>query len=102
MKEYLLLFLVVLCWPTHADNMKTNKNDVTFWYDAFSKKDPKLLDKILSETWVDSPSAPSQPPGPARAKQILAELTTTFPDLRVTFQDVLQHGNTVVVRSEIS
>jgi len=102
MKDYLLLFLVVLCLPTHADNMNTNKDDVTFWYDAFSKKDPKLLDKILSETWVDIPPAPKQPSGPAGAKQILAELTNTFPDLKITIQDVLQDGNKVVVRSEIS
>ena len=102
MKEYLLLFLVVLCWPTHADNMKTNKNDVTFWYDAFTKKDPNLLDQILSETWVDIPPAPSQPLGPAGAKQLLTELTNTFPDLKITIQDILQDGNKVIVRSEIS
>ena len=102
MKKCVLLFLVVLCWPIHADNMNTNKNDVTFWYDAFSKKDPKLLDKILSETWVDIPPAPSQSPGPAGAKQILAELTSSFPDLKITIQDILQDGNKVVVRSEIS
>ena len=102
MKEYLLFFLVVLCWPINADDMNTNKNDVTFWYDAFTKKDPNLLDQILSETWVDIPPAPSQPPGPAGAKQLLTELTNTFPDLTVTIQDVLQDGNKVVVRSEIS
>jgi len=102
MKAYLLLLLVMLCAPTHADNMKTNKNDVTLWYDAFSKKDPKLLDKILSENWVDIPPAPSQPAGPAGAKQILAELTNTFPDLRIAIQDILEDGNKVVVRSEIS
>ena len=102
MKKCVLLFLVALCWPIHADNMNTNKNDVTFWYDAFTKKDPKLLDKILGETWVDIPPAPSQSPGPAGAKQILAELTNTFPDLKITIQDILQDGNKVVVRSEIS
>ena len=102
MKEYLLLFLVVLCWPINADDMNTNKNDVTIWYDAFTKKDPNLLDKILSETWVDIPPAPSQPLGPAGAKQLLSELTSTFPDLKVTIQDVLQDGNKVVVRSELS
>ena len=102
MKEYLLLFLVVLCWPINADDMNTNKNDVTFWYDAFTRKDPNLLDQILSETWVDIPPAPSQPLGPAGAKQLLTELTNTFPDLKVTIQDVLQDGNKVVVRSEIS
>jgi len=92
----------MFCLPAHADNMNTNKNNVALWYDAFSKKDPKLLDKILARTWVDVPPAPSQPPGPAGAKQILAELTNTFPDLKITIQDILQDGNKVVVRSEIS
>lgn len=74
----------------------------TLWYEAFSKNDPLLLDRILDENWVDIPAAPAQPPGPKGAKQILLELSTTFSDLKVSVQDVLQDGNKVVVRSEIS
>jgi predicted ester cyclase len=43
-----------------------------------------------------------QPPGPKGAKQILRELSMTFSDLKVSIQEVLQDGNKVVVRSEIS
>ena len=32
----------------------------------------------------------------------MAELTNTFPDLKITIQDILQDGDKVVVRSEIS
>ena len=86
----------------HAADRNTYKKTVTLWYQAFDKNDPKLLDKVLSETWVDIPPAPNQPPGPAGAKQILTELTTAFPDLKIAIRDVLQDGNKVIVRSEIS
>jgi steroid delta-isomerase-like uncharacterized protein len=109
-RQLLVLFGVVLCSLAHAEDgitngkaaMNTYKKDVTLWYEAFSRNDPLLLDKILAENWVDIPAAPTQPPGPKGAKQILLELSTTFSDLKVSIQDVLQDGNKVVVRSEIS
>jgi len=78
------------------------KKAVALWYDAFARKDAALLDRILDGRWVDIPPAPGRPPGPAGAKQILAELTTTFPDLDIRVEDVLQDGNKVIVRSMIS
>src|SRR5712692_8698625 len=97
------LFLIVLgfllCSPTHAEERHTYKQDVTRWYEAFNTKDPALLDRILSEHWVDIPAAPGQPPGREGAKHILVELTTTFPDLKVTIEEILQDGNKVIVRS---
>jgi steroid delta-isomerase-like uncharacterized protein len=86
----------------HAAELDSLKSIVTLWYQAFDKHDPALLDKVLSETWVDIPPAPNQPPGPAGAKQILAELTKALPDLRVAVLDMLQDGTKVTVRSEIS
>ena len=41
-------------------NMKT---DVILWYEAFNRKDPALLERVLSEKWVDIPPAPSAPGG---------------------------------------
>jgi len=81
--------------------MSTYKKDVTLWYEAFSKKDPAILDRILSEDWVDIPAPPDAAPGPAGVKPILGQLTTTFPDLNLTIKDVLQDGNKVVVRAEM-
>jgi len=107
----LVVFLGLILWsPTHAqdrnthkkEDMNTYRKDVTLWYEAFNKKDPALLDRILSENWVDIPAAPGQPAGREGAKLLLAELTTTFPDLKITIEDILQDGNKVVVRSEIS
>ena len=80
----------------------TMKTDVILWYEAFNRKDPALLERVLNEKWVDIPPAPNQPPGVEGAKQILVELTTAFPDLKIKIEDVLQDGNKVIVRSEIS
>src|SRR5205085_9038520 len=82
---YLLFCLgVMMIGPdAHAANARADKKNVSLWYEAFSKKDPALLDRILSKNWVDIPPAPDQPPGPAGAKQILLELTTAFPDLDI-------------------
>src|SRR5438045_522930 len=78
-----------------AEAMNSYKQDVSCWYAAFTNKDPTLLDGILSERWVDIPPAPDQPPGPEGLNQLLVQLTTTFPDLKCTIEEVLQDGNKV-------
>jgi steroid delta-isomerase-like uncharacterized protein len=103
MKVYSLALICLCgCSTVGGKHMSTYTRDVTLWYDAFDKNDPALLDRALSETWVDIPPAPNQPPGPAGARMILDELRTAFPDLRITVQEILQEGNKVVVRSQIS
>jgi len=99
-----LMTLLVLSLSSSAvaDDRSTSMKDVTQWYEAFDKHDPSLLDRILDENWVDIPAAPGQPPGPEGAKRILEEVTTSFPDLRVTIREILQDGSKVIVRSEIS
>ncbi len=98
----ILLGVVMIASSARASDVSADKKNVALWYDAFSKKNPALLDQILSETWVDIPPAPDQPPGPAGAKQVLVELTTAFPDLDIKIEDVLQEGSKVIVRSRIS
>jgi steroid delta-isomerase-like uncharacterized protein len=103
MKKYLLVLLSLFaCSLADAENRNAAKNDVALWYQAFDEKNPALLDRILSKDWVDIPPAPGQPAGPEGAKQILRELSAAFPDLRITMKEILQDGNKVVVRSEIT
>src|SRR5207249_6536204 len=82
--------------------MNTYKKTVTLWYEAFTKKDPALLEQILHGDWVDIPGAPGTPSGPAGVKPLLAQLTTTFPDLKLTIEDILQDGKKVVVRARMA
>jgi steroid delta-isomerase-like uncharacterized protein len=80
----------------------SDKELVAMWYQAFDRKEPHLLDQILSEDWVDIPSPPGIPPGPAGVKPTFARLTKTFPDLKLTIEDILQDGNKVVVRARMA
>jgi steroid delta-isomerase-like uncharacterized protein len=111
MKIYLLVLLCLTACSAVAaedknndykENMNSYKKDVTLWYEAFTKKDPALVDRILHETWVDIPAAPGTPAGPAGVKPLLTRLTTTFPDLKLTIEDILQDGNKVVVRARMA
>ena len=102
MKQSLALLALILCTSAPAQQRNAPMKDVALWYEAFNRKDPALLERILSEKWVDIPPAPGQPAGPEGAKQILVELTTAFPDLAIRIEDVLQDGNKVIVRSEIA
>ena len=109
MEKYLLTLLgLILCSCTRTETMDTdrktnmNKKEATLWYEAFTNKDPALLDRILHETWVDIPSPPGTPAGPEGVKPLLAVLTTTFPDLTLTIEDILQEGDKVVVRARMA
>jgi hypothetical protein len=42
--------------------MDDHKQDVRIWYEAFNTRDPRLVDRIVSEDGVDNPAAPGQPP----------------------------------------
>ena len=106
MKKHFLVILLLavgLLAPAQPQNhkketMNNNKKDVAIWYDAFNRKDPALVDKILDANWVDIPSAPNQKPGLQGMKDLLADLTTTFPDFNVRIEEILQDGNKVRYR----
>jgi steroid delta-isomerase-like uncharacterized protein len=103
MRSYLLTLVYLIAGSfMQAEDMTNHRKDVWLWYDAFTNKDPALLEKILSDNWTDIPPAPGQPPGPEGAKKVLAELSTAFPDFKVTIEEILQDGDKVVVRSKIS
>jgi steroid delta-isomerase-like uncharacterized protein len=111
MRRNSAIFLcLILCSPILAqdtnnqkkEEMNNYKKDVVLWYEAFNKKDPALLDRILGENWVDIPAAPNQPAGPEGAKLLLTMLTTAFPDLTLTIKDILQDGDKVIVRAEMA
>lgn len=103
MQNFLAVFLcVAICTSASAGTPTSYKHDVLLWYDAFDKNDPRLIDRILSDDWVDIPAGPDQPPGPAGAKAVLKHLHETFSDFSITIEEVLQDGDKVIVRSRIS
>lgn len=87
----------------NADNRRnSHKKDVLIWYKAFNENAPALLDGILDKKWTDIPAAAGAPAGPEGIKRLLVDLITTFPDFKVQVEEVLQDGNKVIVRSQIT
>jgi len=75
---------LIVCLSTYAQGGNTKRNEdmndykkqATLWYEAFCKKDPAILDRILSEDWVDIPSPPGTP-----ADRVALGITTDCRDV---------------------
>jgi steroid delta-isomerase-like uncharacterized protein len=104
MKTFVVGILLSSLYVVANAQNRTNtyKKDVLIWYKAFNENAPTLLDGVLDKRWEDIPAAPGAPTGPEGVKRMLVELITTFPDFKVQVKDVLQDGNKVIVRSEIT
>ena len=106
MTARVLVFLAIIfsacSSPKQMKEQNSDKERVAMGYQAFDRKEPQLLDEILSVDWVNIPSPPGIPPGPAGVKPTFARLITTFPDLKLTIKDILQDGNKVVVRARMT
>ena len=98
----LLLFPALVAAPAADAQGGNMKKDVALWYEAFSTNNPALLEKILHETWTDTPSPPEMPAGAPGAKLVLSQLRTAFPNLHLAVEDVLQDGNKVAVRARMT
>src|SRR3954463_5920612 len=103
MAKYLLITLgLVLCVQAHGQERSVVVRDIAIWYEAFNKRDASLLQEIMSEDWVDIPAAPGQPSGRKGVQFILDDLTRAFPNFKITPAEILQDGNKVIVRSELT
>src|SRR5437763_947706 len=103
MAKYLLAALgLVLCVQSHARERSAAVRDITLWYEAFNKRDASLVQGIMSEDWVDIPAAPGQPSGRKGVQFIIDDLTRSFPNYKITPAEILQDGNKVTVRSELT
>jgi steroid delta-isomerase-like uncharacterized protein len=70
-----------------------------FYEDAYNQHNANALDQILSYTWVGHD--PSAQGGAVRyddLKDQVAELSISFPDLRVKIEDMVVDGDKVAVR----
>jgi steroid delta-isomerase-like uncharacterized protein len=76
------------------------KREAAVWYAAFSKHDPQLLCSVLAKDWYETPS--SERGGREAGIKLLATLITVFPDFNAEVRDMIQEGNKVVVRSELT
>ncbi|CAB3726803.1 hypothetical protein LMG24238_05383 [Paraburkholderia sediminicola] len=98
----LIAGLLLVVEPSAAPAVSEPTQIASQWYEAFSRHDAKLLEKILAPNWVDIPSPPTVPYRPEAAKAAMAMLTSAFPDFDIKIEDIIQEGNKVVVRSTIT
>lgn len=82
--------------------LAAERRAVQLLYDAFSLKNPDLIDDAVSQDWQDIPLAPSQGPGPEGMKPIIRGVIDAFPDVQILIHDMLQLPGKIAVRGEIT
>ncbi len=91
---------------TYSDNddsrLAAERRAVQRLYDAFSLKNPDLIDDAVSPDWQDIPLAPGQGPGPEGMKPIIRSVIDAFPDVQILVHDLLQLPGRIAVRGEIT
>jgi predicted ester cyclase len=91
---------------TYSDNdsarLAAERQAVQRLYDAFSLKNPDLIDAAVSPDWQDIPLAPGQGPGPEGMKPVIRSVIAAFPDVQIVVHDLLQLPGRIAVRGEIT
>ncbi len=90
--------------PQHNDDgrMAAERSAVERLYDAFSLKNPDLIDAAVTADWQDIPLAPGQGPGPDGMKPVIRQVIAAFPDVRIVIHDMVQLPGKIAVRGEIT
>ncbi|MDJ0755080.1 MAG: ester cyclase [Ardenticatenaceae bacterium] len=66
---------------------------------AINDQNLLILDSQLNASFIDHGMPPGTPPGPNPAKKWLAQLKTSFPDLRVNLHHLVAEEDIVAVRA---
>jgi predicted ester cyclase len=86
----------------HEGRLAAERRAVQRLYDAFSLKNPDLIDDAVSADWRDIPLGPGQGPGPEGMKPVIRSVIAAFPDVRIVIHDMLQLPGKIAVRGEIT
>ncbi len=77
------------------------KQSLETFYQAFSDKNPSLLDEAVTPDWQDIPLAPGQAPGPEGMKPLMPMFFTAFPDLQIIIDEVIAQPDRASVRARM-
>jgi predicted ester cyclase len=70
-----------------------------FFEEVYTKKNVAAIEAFISANHIDhSASTVGSPAGPKGSRQLIGMMLAAFPDLRVTFEDMIAAGDKVVVR----
>src|SRR5476649_429810 len=82
--------------------LMTERQAVEKIYQAFTLKDPELINDALTPDWADIPLAPGQAPGPEGLKFIINGFIDAFPDVQIIIHYLIQVPGQIAVRAEIT
>ena len=71
-------------------------------YKAWQTNDLTIIDALFSPDWQDIPMAPGQKAGPEGLKNLITFFHQTFPDIKITLQDIFGTAGRIAVRAEMT
>ena len=77
------------------------KQSLETFYQAFSAKNPSLLDEAVTPDWQDIPLAPGQAPGPEGMKPLMQMFFIALPDVQIMIDDVIAQPDRAGVRARM-
>lgn len=77
------------------------KRSLETFYQAFSDKNPSLLDEAVTLEWQDIPLAPGQGNGREGFKPLMQTFFAAFPDLQIIIDDMIAQPNRAGVRARM-
>lgn len=88
--------------PTWVEALTGQEQDtIRKFYGAFNTRQPEILDEICSPGWKDIPLAPGQEEGPRGLQEIMRQLFTVCPDIRVVIHDIFGTHERAAVRASM-
>lgn len=66
--------------------------------EVLNERNPSVIDELCAPNMVDHSAFPDQAPGTEGIKNAVGDLLETFPDLKVTVEDLIAEGDKVVSR----
>jgi predicted ester cyclase len=73
-----------------------------FMEEVWNKGNLTVVDEIASPDLIVHYLPPGTPPGRETLKQSLASLRAAFPDLKITFEDLIAEGDKIAVRCRMT
>jgi len=70
--------------------------------EGVNQNNPSVFDELIAPDFVNHDAPPGIPRGPEGMRQLVAMFRTAFPDMRVTFEEELADGDSVIHRGYVT
>lgn len=80
-----------------------NKATVQHLYEQlFNQGNLSVADEVIAPDFINHAAPPGSNRGPASVRQLITMLSTAFPDMHYTIEEIVAEGDTVAVRLTMS